>query len=113
MKYLEQEKHNMLVTFNFERCAMQELMKTNGNYIGKRLRSCTATVYETDNYYILKSYNSFIACIDKAVNVLYDALRYEYGYTATSAHHISKFAKDYLDKTRPSVTITWRPIKTK
>lgn len=61
----------------------------------KRLRSCTAWVYETKNYYILKSYNTFIGCIDKATGVTYDSLRYSYGYTSTSAQHISKFTHDY------------------
>lgn len=61
----------------------------------KRLRTCTAWVYETENYFLLKSYSSYIACIDKQSLVLYDVLRYEYGYTSTSAQHISKMCNDY------------------
>lgn len=61
----------------------------------KRLRSCTAWVYQTENYYVLRSYNTVIACIDKNTNVLYDFLRLVYGYTSTSAQHISKFRHDY------------------
>lgn len=60
-----------------------------------RLRNCKAWVHETDNYYILRSYNTFIACIDKESDTLYDMLRYVYGYTSTSAHHIAKFRSDY------------------
>lgn len=63
----------------------------------KRLRTCEAWVYETDHFYLLKSYNTFVACIDKMNNTLYDALRYVYGYTATSAQHIAKFVNDYQD----------------
>jgi len=61
----------------------------------KRLRSCTAWVFETEGFYILKSYGTFIACIRKHDDVLFDALRIVYGYTATSAQHIAKFAHDY------------------
>lgn len=52
-------------------------------------------VYETKHFYILRSYNTFIGCISKKTDVLYDNLRREYGYTATSAHHIAKFRKDF------------------
>lgn len=60
-----------------------------------RLRSCQAYVYETNNFYVLRSYNTFIACISKRTDTLYDLLRCEYGYTNTSAQHISKFNHDY------------------
>ena len=60
-----------------------------------RLRSCQAYVYETKHFYILRSYNTFIACISKKTDVLYDNLRREYGYTSTSAQHVSKFSKDF------------------
>ena len=58
-----------------------------------RLLSCQAWVYETDNYYILRSYNTMVAVIDKKSDTLVDMLRGVYGYTATSAKHISKFSK--------------------
>lgn len=61
----------------------------------ERLRSCKAWVYETKHFYVLRSYNTFIACISKKTDVLYDNLRREYGYTSTSAQHISKFSQDY------------------
>ena len=60
-----------------------------------RLRSCSADVYEGDNYYFLKSYNTLIAVIDKNTDTLYDMLRLVYGYTSTSAQHVAKFRKDY------------------
>ena len=62
---------------------------------GKRLRSCTAWVYENDDYYVLRSYNTTIAFIDKATDTLYDFLRLVYGFTSTSAQHIAKFRHDY------------------
>ena len=72
--------------------AMAEL---TGDCDYKRLRTCKAVVVETENYYILQSYRKTVAVIDKRTDTLYDVLRYVYGYTATSAQHISKFEKDY------------------
>lgn len=60
-----------------------------------RLRTCNARVYETDNYYFLESYNTFVAFIDKSTDTIYDVLRWVYGYTSTSAQHIAKFRHDY------------------
>ena len=63
--------------------------------IGK-LRTCNAEVYETYGYTYLESYGTKIACIGHDDNICYDFLRLVYGYTATSAKHISKFCADYL-----------------
>lgn len=69
---------------------------THENVINiKRLRTCSAKVLETPSYYILVSYSTPIAFIDKATDTLYDVLRHVYGYTSTSAQHIAKFSKDY------------------
>lgn len=61
----------------------------------QRLRHCSAYVYETTNFYVLRSYNTIIACIDKRTKFCYDFLRMVYGYTSTSCKHISKFWHDY------------------
>lgn len=61
----------------------------------KDLRSCSALVYTSPKYYILQSYSTIIAIIDRETDTLYDFLRMVYGYTATSAKHVSKFNKDY------------------
>lgn len=63
--------------------------------VGKRLRSCQAYVYETPNFYVLRSYNTVVAIIEKKTDTCYDFLRGVYGYTNTSAQHISKFDHDY------------------
>lgn len=82
---------------------VNDFNRTN-NYTGrfKRLRSCSAEVApvmdaETGEllYYVLRSYRTIVAAIDVRTDTLYDFLRYVYGYTATSAQHISKFSKDY------------------
>ena len=58
-----------------------------------RLRSCNARVATVSDYIVLASYNTLVAFIKDGV--LYDVLRYVYGYTSTSAQHIAKFASDY------------------
>lgn len=60
-----------------------------------RLRTCTAKIYRTTNWYILESYNTVVAAIRIDTDCGFDFLRYVYGYTATSAQHISKFFKDF------------------
>lgn len=61
----------------------------------RRLRTCSAEVYRVGTFWALRSYNTTIAIIDTETDTLYDFLRLVYGYTATSAQHISKFSKDY------------------
>lgn len=77
----------------------REISKVNAE-LGKvlsarRLRKSNAYVYETDNYYLLKSYATFVAFIRKSDGECFDILRNVYGYTATSAQHIAKFKHDY------------------
>ena len=72
----------------------------------KRLRTCRAYVYETDSYYILKSYATVVAFIRKYDCECFDVLRRVYGYTATSAQHIAKFKNDYNAASRQ----TWREV---
>lgn len=73
----------------------QDAMAETVIFRNKRLRTCNATVASTLHYYILFSYNTAVAVIDKRVDVCYDVLRMVYGFTATSSQHISKFCKDY------------------
>lgn len=63
--------------------------------IGKseRLYNCNASVYQLPGFKILKSYETVIAIYDEENNTVYDILRLIYGYTATSAQHISKFQR--------------------
>ena len=61
----------------------------------KRLRSCSAEVITTEKYFILRSYKTTVAFIQRDTDTLYDVLRLVYGYTHTSAQHINKFEKDY------------------
>lgn len=93
MKKQEQLKINKICDGVFK-ASMRELRQQIYRE-PERLRSCQAWVYETKHFYVLRSYNTFIACISKKTDVLYDNLRREYGYTNTSGQHISKFSKYY------------------
>ena len=71
-----------------------------------RLNCCNAYVLDTANYLVLRSYHTDIAIIDKRTGVMYDFLRFVYGYTETSAQHIAKFERLY----EPSARFTYYPI---
>ena len=108
MKRTEQYLINCEVVYHFN-SAVEEY--NCGHTEAKRLRYCTASVYETENYYLLRSYNTLIACINKRNDTLYDALRHEYGFTRASAQHISKFSQDYgAGKWGCADRMTWRSI---
>lgn len=71
-----------------------------------RLRKCNAYVSLIGKWFVLTSYTTIVAIIDSDTHVLYDVLRYRYGYTATSAQHIAKFGHDYIVEER----YTWREL---
>lgn len=93
MRKSEQMKINKVVLQAIDN--MNDDIQNYGLSNARRLRTCNASVLETLNYYILVSYNTTVACIDKSTDTIYDFLRLTYGYTATSAQHISKFKHDY------------------
>lgn len=71
-----------------------------------RLNYCNAYVLDTANYLVLRSYQTDIAIIDKRTSIMYDFLRFIYGYTATPAQHIAKFEKLY----DPSARFSYYPV---
>lgn len=85
--------------------AMNEFLLASDTNV-KRLRSCTAEVHETEHYYLLKSWNTFIAVINKDSLVLFDALRYVYTFTRSSAYHVAKFKQDY----KADFMVTYRKV---
>ena len=102
MKKIEQIKINDRVL-----AAIKEFNASDMTILSEnRLRTCNANVIETHEYYILLSYRTIVAFIDKSTGVLYDVLRPVYGYTRTSAQHISKFDHDY----EPNAKLTYYPV---
>ena len=87
-------------------------------YNTRRLRSCSAEVFDLVDdttgevlYHVLRSYNTIVAFIDPTTDTLYDVLRKVYGYTSTSAQHISKFSKDYgMGKWGCAHSLTYREV---
>ena len=63
----------------------------------KRLRTCNAYygVTKERDFIYLRSYNTIVCVIDTYTKEAFDVLRTEYGYTATSAQHITKFLSDF------------------
>lgn len=111
MKRAEQISVNELCDYAYE-SAMREMRSEHVGWDDcKRLRSSSAWVYETSHYYILRSYGTYIAVLDKKLDVLYDVLRTVYGYTSTSAQHIAKFNSDYSSaKWRTQYVYTAREV---
>lgn len=110
MRKQEQVKMNNFIEEVWNQ-AISELRNEYGTVVPVRLRSCNARVFETTHYYFLQSYKTFVACIDKEQGALVDVLRYVYGFTSTSAQHISKFEKDYgKGKWGCEARVTWREV---
>ena len=109
MTKAEQINHNIIAIGMFDN-AMHEFDASGFDYKVHNLRSCTAMVIETENYFILRSYFTYIAAIEKKSNICVDVLRHEYGYTSTSAQHIAKFKYDFSDKNRVLTLYTWRHV---
>ena len=97
MKKEKQEYINSICTDVYEK-AMKEYENSYLNC--GRLRSCSAEVLETENYFLLRSYNTIVGVMNKRSRELIDVLRFVYGYTATSAQHIAKFGDDYYETKR-------------
>ena len=72
----------------------------------KRLRTMSAEVLVTPNYILLESYGTLVAFIPRGTERCIDVLRYVYGYTPTSAKHISAFAHEYGANKR----YTWKEV---
>lgn len=105
MKKADQIMHNNLVLDVLD--DLQQTMYYFGEKIDAcKLRTCKAEVFRTEGYIVLRSYDTIVACIGEQDGVCYDFLRYVYGYSATSAQHISKFCKLY----NCSKKITYHPV---
>lgn len=89
-------------------CKIAQYYYSNSETISyKHLIDYNAIVYGYGNgnrrAYVLKSYDSIVALISTSGRC-YDFLRYDYGYTVKSAHHISKFFKDYAQENAERMT---------
>lgn len=104
------KKRNSEITKPVGRASMEKAKKVWTNSSKdideyERLDYCQAWTYQTRGYSFLISYNTIVAFVDDSGN-LYDVLRLVYGYTSTSAKHISKFR----NKFRHVSEHTWRQV---
>lgn len=90
MKKNEQMKINALCVA-YSKLAAKDAERWHGDFV--RLHKCSAAVCRTNDFEILRSYNTIVAMYHIKSGILIDILRREYGYTATSAQHIAKFRK--------------------
>lgn len=67
----------------------------------RKLYSCNAEIWEYKGFLALVSYKTPIAVYTPDNATLYDCLRIVYGYTSTSAQHISKFSKWLAENNYP------------
>ena len=67
----------------------------------RTLYYCNAEIWEYKGFLALVSYKTPIAVYSPDNATLYDCLRIVYGYTATSAQHISKFSKWLAENNYP------------
>ncbi len=100
----QQEVINYVSKNLYEMALKEECIKP-----AKPLKKCNARVYETKNFYILESYSTIVAVIEKATDIFADVLRMVYGYTPTSCQHITKFRRAYgKDKWGCRIEYTYR-----
>lgn len=66
-----------------------------------KLYSCRAEIWEYKGFIALVSYSTPVAVYTQDDESLYDCLRIVFGYTATSAQHISKFSKWLAENNYP------------
>ena len=75
-----------------------------------KLRHCDAKVYETDNYFILQSFETLVAAIEKTTNEATDVLRYVYGFTRCSTRQISYFLNDFTPFPHNYLCFRWKKV---
>lgn len=103
---MKKENKKNIVTYDYYKSIyvpMREELEESSILEWKRLNYCNAWYTHTENYVVLKSYNTIVAFYDVSSRILYDILRYTYGYTSTSSQHISKFR--YLFDIKKTVRI--------
>ena len=109
MKKAEQKAINSAVeaVYNnfFSDCITPNYIRDCTLENGAQLRSCNAHVGRFGKGVVLVSYRTIVAIIDND-GICYDFLRKVYGYTASSAKQIRKFAEDYNAREIK----TWREV---
>lgn len=111
MKKKDQFAENAIVEHYIDELNAE--ISVDGLQYWERLRSCSARVYRTTHFTVLRSYDTIVAAVYQATPtaapVFIDFLRCVYGYTSTSAQHIAKFRHDYSRNC--GLSYQWKVIK--
>lgn len=107
MKKNEQMKINALC-MAYSKLAAQDAELWHSDFV--RLHKCAAATCRTNDFEVLRSYNTIVALYHIKKGLLIDILRREYGFTATSAQHIAKFKNLMRDRYGMCETIRYYPI---
>lgn len=107
MKRNEQMKINALCVA-YSKLAAQDAELWHSDFV--RLNKCTAATCRTNDFEVLRSYNTIVALYHIKTGLLVDILRREYGYTATSAQHIAKFKNFMRERYGTCELIRYYPI---
>lgn len=107
------------IASNVFRAARTEMwvQSTNGgNVICRRLNKCNAFVIETPNFYLLRSYQTFVGAIRKSDNTCVNYMHHEYDFKgnnctgATTTRQFYKFVKQYSPDYENARIITWKAV---
>lgn len=107
MKKNEQMKINALCVA-YSKLAAKDAELWHSDFV--RLNKCTAATCRTNDFEVLRSYNTIVALYHIKTGLLVDILRREYGYTVTSAQHIAKFRNIMRDRYGTCEMIRYYPI---
>jgi hypothetical protein len=93
------------------------LISTSSPPAWYRLYHCRAEWGQVGDWMLLRSYSTIVAAYNVETDEFFDFLRLAYGYTATSAQHISKFHEfarsvtgNMLDNGYFSPNYRWRAV---
>lgn len=107
MKRNEQMKINALCVA-YSKLAAQDAERWHSNFV--RLNKCIAATCRTNDFEVLRSYNTIVALYHIKTGLFVDILRREYGYTATSAQHIAKFKNLMRERYGTCEMIRYYPV---
>lgn len=111
MKQIEHQQQINDKAYHLYHMAMEQYYHEPWKVISQKpLRKCNACVVETTDFFILKSYRTYVAVIEKSSGDIGDVLRGVYGYTSTSCQHISKFIHDYTPAPWNNNRYTYYPV---
>lgn len=107
MKRNEQMKINAICVA-YSKLAAADGERWHSDFV--RLNKSSAATCRTNDFEVLRSYNTIVALYHIKTGLLVDILRREYVYTATSTQHIAKFRNLMRDRYGTCEMIRYYPV---